>query len=159
MTIGDSASHPAFPAFALDIMSNVLMRAADPGELSEHLTEEMRELSGARLVVILQCRHEMPGGGHRVMAVTPRRRRPTTESVEIDRLAEIGHDLTRVTLWHHHEEAGEAEAILSGLGFGLSMAVPLQVGSFRVGSMLLLHHGYALRRTQVDHHNNSHPMT
>jgi len=44
---------PAFPVMAMNILSNVLGRSDNPGDLGTCLTEEVRDLTGARCVLLI----------------------------------------------------------------------------------------------------------
>ncbi|MCK5174946.1 MAG: PAS domain S-box protein, partial [Planctomycetes bacterium] len=129
---------PAFSALTLDIVTNILAMAATPSELGKYLTEEMRELTGARTVIVLQCLHQAGAVDDRIVSINPQRRQGLTESPRFARLVEIAHDLNCTTWWHSGEDSGEAEDILTTLDAGLSIHVPLNVGEFREGTILLL---------------------
>ncbi len=58
MDAPEIVTDPAFPLLTLDVVSNVLRHASNPGELSDFLTSELRELTGSRTVVIVQSRLE-----------------------------------------------------------------------------------------------------
>jgi PAS domain S-box-containing protein len=121
----------------MDLLSNVLGRAGNPGAVGSYLTEEIRELTGASTVLLLQCPGLADGTRHVVIAVNPERRRGWAESPAASSLYEIVHGLPAPRLWHA-EEPSEAADLLRDEGFALSLAVPLEVGGFRVGGMLLL---------------------
>ena len=129
---------PAFSALTLDIVTNILAMAATPSELGKYLTEEMRELTGARTVIVLQCLHQAGAVDDRIVSINPQRRQGLTESPRFARLVEIAHDLNSTTWWHSGEHSGEAEDIITSLNAGLSISVPLNVGEFREGTILLL---------------------
>ena len=124
---------PAFSAMTLDILHKVLARADNPGRVVDYLTEEIRELTGARCVLFLQCLGDM----HRVLGVNPTRYLAWAESHEGKRLHDIAHELPAVEIWYP-EGSSDVSEILQRLGFGLSMAIPLSVGAMRVGAMLVL---------------------
>lgn len=132
---GDSS--PAFAATTLDILSNVLIRADDPGGVGAYLTEELRELTGARCVILIQCASTPTEVSHRVVSVNPQRKRPWAESSERDSLYQAVHRVRAAHLWRRGE-ASEVADLLQREGFGLSMSCPLDVGGLRVGAMLAL---------------------
>ena len=124
---------PAFPAMTMDILDNMLSRSDNPGQLARYLTEEIRELTGARCVLLIQCL----GSTHAVMDVNPARLRKWTESPEMQILYGAIHRLTKAQLWDT-KIPGEASELLRKNGFELSIMVPLRVGPTQVGAMLLL---------------------
>jgi PAS domain S-box-containing protein len=128
---------PAFPVMAMDILSNVLSRADNPGELGTYLTEEIRDLTGARCVLLIQCLGTAAMPTHRVFSVNPMRRREWAETLLANRLYEVVHRMPAARFWRGDEPL-EVAGLLSREGFELSMAFPLDVGAFRVGAMLVL---------------------
>ncbi|BDG08828.1 hybrid sensor histidine kinase/response regulator [Anaeromyxobacter paludicola] len=128
---------PAFSAMAFDMVGNVLGRADNPGELSRYLAEEIRELTGAQCVILLQCPAPGEAAPHRLLDVNPARRRAWAESAAAHRIYGLAHEVRRPCLWRA-EAGGEPERLLAGSGFALSLVVPLQVGPFRVGALLVL---------------------
>ena len=98
---------------AFEILQTMLQNAANPGKFSVLVAEQLRELTGARTAILLQCKHASETGDHRVIAVTPRRRRALIESDEIGQLAAMAHDLAEPTLLHPGQD--EIGSILTGL--------------------------------------------
>ncbi|MGD0845338.1 MAG: PAS domain S-box protein [Geobacteraceae bacterium] len=128
---------PAFPVMAMDILSNVLSRADNPGDLGTYLTEEVRDLTGARCVLLIQCLSTTTMIAHRVVSVNPLRRREWAESPAGNRLYEVVHRMPAAQLWRG-EEPPEVAGLLRQEGFELSMVFPLNAGGLRVGAMLVL---------------------
>ena len=129
---------PAFQEMTLDILSGALNYADNPATMSSRVVEEIRALTGARTVILLQCLHTAGGKGHRIVGLDPQRRRKLAESAEVDRLAELTHSLEGSVLWPSTANPGKAEKILAALGCGPSIATPLRVGDARIGCLLLL---------------------
>ncbi len=127
----------SFSILTLDIVTNILGLSDDPGKLGQYLTEEIRELTGARTVVIVQCLHKTGKAEHRIVTVNPQRRQNITESPNFESLINITHNLEDITWWHQDGNSGKAEKILADLGLGLSMAIPLNAGASREGAILL----------------------
>ncbi len=128
---------PAFSAMAMDILSNVLSRADNPGGVGEYVCEEIRELTGARCVLLIQCLSEGTPATHRVVGVSPMRRRKWANSPATERLYEAVHSLPAARLIRA-EEPTEIAGYLGEEGFELSMAIPLCLGDLRIGGMLIL---------------------
>jgi PAS domain-containing protein len=122
---------------AMDILSNVLSRAGSPGDLATYLTEEVRGLTGARCVLLIECLSTPAAVAHRVVSVNPARRREWAESLTGTRLYEVAHSVPAAQLWRE-EEPSELAGLLGREGFELSMVLPLSAGAFRVGAMLVL---------------------
>lgn len=128
---------PAFPVMAMDILRNVLSRADNPAEVGPFITEEIRELTGAGCVVLIQCLGTSSDLEYRVLSVNPSRRSDWAHSANARRLYEIAHALTSTRVWRADDDS-QAAGILRQEGFGLSLAVTLDVGATREGAMLVL---------------------
>jgi PAS domain S-box-containing protein len=138
MKPGRINNDPAFPVMAMDILSNVLSRADHPGDLGTYLTEEIRDLTGARCVLLIQCLCTATVTAHRVVSVNPLRRREWAESPAVRPLYDdVVHRMPAAQFWRG-DEPFEVAGLLRREGFELSMAFPLNAGGFRVGAMLLL---------------------
>jgi signal transduction histidine kinase/CheY-like chemotaxis protein len=144
----DSTYHdPAFSAMTLHMMSNVLSHADKPSELGEYLTEEIRELIGARCVILIQHPHSCPGDLHRIVSVKPSRRLEWAESPAAHRVYNTACHILAPQVWPADDPSETAE-FLRVEGFLSSLVIPLSVGSFRVGSLLVL--GMSDKTTHVD---------
>ena len=124
---------PAFPAMTMDILNNMLSRSDNPSQLTQYLTEEIRELTGARCVLLIQCQ----GDTHAVMDVNPSRLGKWAESPEMQILYRAIHGLTKTQLWDTKVPCETSELLLKN-EFELSIMVPLREGLTQVGAMLLL---------------------
>ena len=127
---------PALPVMTMDILSNVLSHADSPGDLGKYLCTEIRELTGARCVVLAECLNAATEKAYRVISVNPQRRQAWTESSVSRRVFEMVSCLTAVKIWHAQESSGIAEVLLTE-GFTVSLAMPLHVGTVRVGALLV----------------------
>jgi C4-dicarboxylate-specific signal transduction histidine kinase len=126
-----------FQATAMEILGNVLSRADDPGDLGTYLTEEVRELTGARCVLLIQCLCTATETAHRIVSVNPSQKRYWAESLAGNILSEAVHHISAAELWRV-EDPSVAAGVLRDEGFELSMVFPLNAGDFRVGAMLVL---------------------
>jgi len=128
---------PAFPAMAMDILSNVLSRTDNPGNLGTYLTEEVRDLTGARCVLLFQCQSTPTVTAHQLVSVNPLRMRQWAESPAGNRLVEAVLCVPEAQHWRG-DEPSEIAGLLRQEGFELSMGFPLHAGGSRVGAMLVL---------------------
>jgi PAS domain S-box-containing protein len=128
---------PAFAIMVMDILSIMLAHADNPAKLGEYLTNELRELTGARCAILIQCLSGDCGREYRVVGVNPARSRSWSESTTARRLYELTDDVPRTQLWDS-KDPSEAVAMLQDEGYALSIVIPLNVGHIRVGTMLLL---------------------
>jgi PAS domain S-box-containing protein len=137
MTPDPILNDPAFPVMTMDILNNLLRRADNPVTLVKHLTEELRELTGARCILFTQCIGGLTRMFHRVVGVSPSRYGDWVASAPAVRLYEIVYDLPGTHLCQP-DDSTELSGLLREAGFGLSVIVPLNVGRDRVGAMLVL---------------------
>lgn len=137
MSETNKKSDIAFSILTLDIVTNILALSDNPGKLGQYLTDEIRELTGARTVVVVQCLHKTGKAEHSIVTVNPHRRRNIIESPQFESLIDITHNLEDITWWHQKGDSGKAEEILAALGLGLSIAIPLHIGDSREGAILL----------------------
>lgn len=127
----------AFPTIALGILDRVLRRADNPAEMGTYLTQEIRNLTGADCVLLIQCLCTPTVAMHRIFSVNPPQRRQWAESQTGKLLFEAVHHMPQAQQWRG-EEASEIAALLQQEGLALSMVFPLNIGTFRVGAMLVL---------------------
>ncbi|MFH0759952.1 MAG: PAS domain S-box protein [Bacteroidota bacterium] len=127
----------AFPATAMDILSKVLSHADNAHDLGTCLTKEVRSLTGARCVLLVQHLNILSATAYHVVSVNPLRRRAWAESPAGNRLYEVVHNVPAARLWRGDEPA-EIPGLLKGEGYELSMVFPLNSGEFRVGALLVL---------------------
>lgn len=127
----------ALPATAMDILSKVLSHADNARDLANCLTREVRSLTGARCVLLVQHLNILSATTHHVVSVNPVKRRAWAESPAGDRLYEVVHRVPAALLWRGDEPA-EISGLLKGEGYELSMVLPLNSGELRVGALLVL---------------------
>jgi signal transduction histidine kinase/CheY-like chemotaxis protein len=128
---------PPLSFMTIDVLGNVLDRADNPGDTGTYLTEELRAMTAARCVLLVQYEDDLPGSGWRVVSVNPERRRSLAESAGFHRLCEIARGLSTMQHWFPGD-ASETATILQRERLGLSMAIPLTVGTHSVGVLFLL---------------------
>lgn len=132
---GDSR---AVQFMTLDILENVMRYSDNPGRLGEYLTEQVRWLVGGRVVVLVECPHDLLVGKHRVISVHPRRHKELGAGPQVEQLACISHDTDKAVLWTAKDCPVDVKKVLSSLGNEASITVPLKVGKKRVGVLLVL---------------------
>lgn len=130
-------SKTTFPEMALNILDRILRRADNPAEMGTYLTEEVRTLTGAHCVLLIQCLCTPTVAEHRIFSVNPPDLRQWTESQSARLLYEAVHHIPEAQQWRG-EEASGITGLLQQEGLALSMVFPLNVGAFRVGAMLVL---------------------
>jgi PAS domain S-box-containing protein len=127
----------AFPGMDVDVMNNLLSHVANATDLGEYLTEEIRKLTSARCVSLTQCLSMPTEIAHRLVSINPVRQRGWAESAEARRLYDAVHYLPSMQVWRAGDNS-EVTRLLKQQGYDLSVAVPLRVGAFHVGAILVL---------------------
>ena len=128
---------PSFQVLNLNILSEMLRRADNPTSLGEYLCAEIRELTGAGCVLLIQCLCTETESAHRIASINPRHLLGWAESLTDSRFFDIIHNLTGTQTWNATEES-EAAGYLRRQDFDLSVAVPLNADAYRFGAMLVL---------------------
>ena len=129
---------PGYQDMALDLITNILSMASKPSEAGSFLTDQIRELTGARTVAIIEYNDMSEENAQTIISVNPNRRRGLIESKEISEIAKICHSLDTIKIWRVKDENDEVVKYLNKLGLKTSIAIPLKVGKCHVGVVLLL---------------------
>lgn len=136
MTGQNDHKDTAFTAMTLDILNKVLTSADNPANLGLYLTEEIRELTGARCVLFIQYSASKKERIHRIISVNPVRRTEWAESEEVHDFFKIVHRFSVSKLWRA-SETSEGVEFLQKEGFDLSLTIPLNIGNLQVGAIIL----------------------
>ena len=137
MTPDPVSADPALSLMTMDILSQVLSRSDNPKELGRYLSEEIRELTGARCVLLIRTPDAQDTPGRQILTVHPHRRRLWAESPEVFSFFESHLTDTRPTVWHSGEDASLPD-VLGREGFAISFVIPLKTGTSHVGALFAL---------------------
>ena len=125
----------AFNQVYNDILSKVLQLSEDPSQFADYLTQQIRELIGARTIVIAVKAESEPT---KIFSVFPRRRTEWANQDEVLQLAELSGDFEKIQ-YLGQETSGEAIALLlKTLEIDKAIVIPLIAANRKVGSILLL---------------------
>ena len=128
----------AMQFMTMDILENIMLYCDNPGRMGEYLTRQIRELIGARVVILLESTSEIKGSKQRVIGVQPARYEKLAASHEIESLASYCHTNPKSSVWGIGDSPAEVEEILSSLGYQTSITIPLLIGTNCVGVLLAL---------------------
>ncbi|MBN1780399.1 PAS domain S-box protein [bacterium] len=128
----------AFQAMALDILEHILKEADHPEKLQMDMAVQMREFTGARVVILVQFMEEFGGSGHQVLVVEPARRNQMAYSQPINSIIQEARQMLKARILQIESMDPETWRFLHKEGMDLSITVPLHIGSRQVGAMLLL---------------------
>ncbi len=133
-----SKSHPTASFVTIDIVQNILKLAANPKELGKYLTSEIRELTGARTVILLQNLGDIGGDTYKVVSVNPERRRSIASSEHVRHLAESAHEHGQAMITSGCDKGSVEIADTPESKLDICIAIPLKVGDIKVGTLLVL---------------------
>jgi PAS domain S-box-containing protein len=131
MTNDEKNDNPASQTLLGDLIESILRYADNPGVCAKHVTNQIRELIGVRLVALVS---EEGAGGYNLIGICPPRREADWNQPEIQTF------ISRVSGFMEPRFIDPATdpsgAILSAIG--ASFVIPLIVGAERVGMLVLL---------------------
>ncbi len=120
-----------------DLLINVLDKLDNMGKLSRFISQEIRQLTGARIVILMQYGHSVGDENHILININPKRRSKLADSAEISRLVDLSQNLAEPVLWTQ-DQCGEADEILARLKIGSAISSPLKIGNETLGCLLVL---------------------
>ncbi len=116
-----------------DLLINILRHSEDIGKCAVHITTQIREIIGSRVVALFETN---PGGSQCLIGACPERRQGMFKHAELARLVERAGCIEEPTLVMPGE--GEIGGLLKKLDMQASFVVPLRVGREIFGLLLLL---------------------
>jgi PAS domain S-box-containing protein len=116
-----------------DLLINILRHSEDIGKCAIHITTQIREIIGSRVVALFET---IPGGDHCLIGACPDRKKEIFQQGDLRLLVEHSGSIEEPTLVK--PEDGEIGRLLTKLGMKESFVVPLRVGKETFGLLLLL---------------------
>ena len=137
MTSTESAG--TFAVMTLDITTAILAKVGDFQTVLSELAQQLRELTGARTVVIMQTTCvACEDADYRLLRVVPERRAKLLEGPEGRALLGLAAHVEAPTIWSVLDEAEPTTSLLRSLEHGATLVLPLLSGNERVGALLAL---------------------
>jgi signal transduction histidine kinase/CheY-like chemotaxis protein len=127
---------PTIPFMTLDLAQEIFERCGDIEAFSRFLVDEFRELTGAKLSVLVQIReeiHESP----RLLAISPTRKKDLLQLPAFTQLLQLAQEFAGTTFLGWETFAGTAEMLVAELGFGQSLIVPFRTPKRLLGIQFL----------------------
>jgi two-component sensor histidine kinase len=134
----------AFNQLFSELVERLLSMADSPGKSADYLAESLRNLIGARTVMVMQCPQQTLHEQHEIVSVFPERRYALGHHEAVQELCNFSHGFDRATLIRPEadgDKPGTEKAIrgaLRRLESGPAIVSPLQSGGTRMGVILLL---------------------
>ncbi len=130
----------AIQFMVLDFLDQILTFSENPGEMGRFIVQQLRELMGARTVLLLQHGPDPLDGSARIVALEPERARNTLRLEPLLRLAARHPEQAGAQFFTRTgTDPGDAELLVS-LGLDSLSLTPLRAGGRRVGSLAALEH-------------------
>jgi hypothetical protein len=118
-----------------DMLDKVLQLSDDPSQFAEYLSLQIRELIGARTVIITII-NEI--GEPEVFSVSPKRRKEWSRQPAVLKLAELSFDFDEIKFLNIENVDEKTTNFLNELLIEKAIAIPLIAGNRVVGSILLM---------------------
>lgn len=124
----------------LDLLEEILEFSDNPGEMGHFLTRRLREVIGARTVLLLQHGPGPGLGQAQIVAVEPERARCSSLLAGVEPLAFFHENVKDAAFFARSSVPPGIAATMDGLGLSSFSRTPLRVGGLRVGTLLALDH-------------------
>ncbi|MFH0966469.1 MAG: GAF domain-containing protein, partial [Methanobacteriota archaeon] len=132
-----TVTDPAVSIMTMDIIGQVLARSDNPKELGRYLSEEIRELTGARCVLLVRGSDVPDGAGRQILTVHPERRRLWAESPEVFHCFASHLGDMEPSVWYDGD-TGSPPEVIRNEGFETCIIIPLITGNAHVGVIFAL---------------------
>lgn len=130
----------AIQFMVLGFLDELLTLSENPGEMGRFVVQQLRELLGTRVVLLLQHGPDPLDGSARIVALEPERARNTLRLEPILHLAARHPEQAEARFVTRTGADPEASGILEALGLESLSLTPLRAGGRRVGSLVALEH-------------------
>jgi PAS domain S-box-containing protein len=126
-------SNQAAQVLLSDLVENILRYSDNPGACATHVTAQIRELIGVRMVALVA---NETGKGHNLVGICPPRKEEYWNQPELQQFITswLEYDTPRL-IDSNIDPAGNT---LSSIGISISFVIPLMVGAEKVGMLVLL---------------------
>lgn len=136
-----------FRELTLEITKDILSFSETPGEAIPRILEELREISGARVVAMFRCIaehkshahhvHVKPHANHELVSVHPVRQRHLLEGNLFDQLTNLIHDNNELMIVSDNSYTDIYDDLMK-VNLGLSILMPMKKDSSTLGGFLIL---------------------
>jgi PAS domain S-box-containing protein len=117
-----------------DILGKVLELSENPSQFAEYLSQQIRELVGARTIIIAV---KTEAGHPKIFSVFPTRRSEWAHQNDIYQLADLSFGFETIQYLDVESESGNSAKLLKNLEVEKVIAIPLIAANRKVGSIML----------------------
>ena len=128
----------AIQFMVLDMLGNIMTLSETPAKMGIYLTQQIRQLVGARIVMLIQYTGWESSPDFRVISIEPERHRGSPRLSGINGLLPVLRDLQEGVIWNSDNVPDDAVGAFQAIGYESLIAIPLSMASDPVGALLAL---------------------
>ena len=128
----------AIQFMVLDMLGNIMTLSETPAKMGIYLTQQIRQLVGARIVMLIQYTGWESIPDFRVISIEPERHRGNAKLSRLNDLLPVLRDLQEGVIWSLGNVPDEASTGFQAIGCESLIAIPLSMASEPVGALLAL---------------------
>lgn len=120
----------------LDIVQHLLEYSEDSEQLAKQFTMKVRELTGAKVVGLIQFPED--NGPYSLLGISPARRAEEIMTAEMRRIFERARGIVKITTWNSTDHLGDDYIYLEQQHYSINLLGPLVSGNQQIGCLLAL---------------------
>lgn len=128
----------AIQFMVLDMLGNIMTLSETPAKMGIYLTQQIRQLVGARIVMLIRYTGWESSPDFRVISIEPERHRSSTKLNGLNGLLPVLRDLQEGVIWRSDNVPDETAAAFQAIGCESLIAIPLSMAAEPVGALLAL---------------------
>lgn len=128
----------AIQFMVLDMLGNIMTLSESPSKMGIYLTQQIRQLVGARIVMLIRYTGWETSPDFRVISIEPERHKGSARFFGLNGLLPVFRGLQEGVIWNSDNVPDEAVAAFRSIGCESLIAVPLSMASEPVGALLAL---------------------
>jgi two-component system cell cycle sensor histidine kinase/response regulator CckA len=128
----------AIQFMVMDLLGNILGLSESPAKMAFFLVQQIRELVGARIVVLVQYLGPAAAREYRLVAVEPSRYQKTEKLQNLSGLVACCQGIEEPTLLEPDGSSLEVTQVLERMGSSTAVIIPLMIGNDRSGDLFAL---------------------
>lgn len=132
----ENNTNPIISVMTLDIIRHLLEYSEDSEQLATQLTLKVRELTGAKIVALIQFPKE--NKGYSLLGISPMRRTDDITSEEMRQVFNKVSGTLNTTVWKSSDDIGEDYTYLKEHNYSVNLIAPLVSGRQQLGCLLVL---------------------
>ena len=129
---------PIISFVVTDLIKNILDRSGKPSELGSYITSQIRELLGAKLVILIQHVEDGTESHHHLLSVCPASQEEKIDITPVEKLAAQSHQYHKPVIVAQSENQGELSELFAFPEGKTSLFVPLEYENIRAGLLLII---------------------